>query len=362
MTHHRVPPASGETARPGHVGDPLPAATHTATGLSKRRGRPPHGMLAYGIFGKTLITDIPFPELGEADPAQAAWIIRTRSGRPPSPPWEPLAHDEVDTGVQVRLWGGRDDLFLTYDDTGTFAVSPDGCDIRWWPGTGASAESVRLDVVGRVLPLALQRQGFLSLHGSAVSLAGRAVAFIAPKHHGKSTLAQALVAAGGRLITDDVLPIDHHHPVQALPGTPRVRLRADSARIMGAGTDGDETMGKVSVEAPATRVETGALPLAAIYLLNPVEPDRAGPAATRAPVSQVQGALSLVRHAKLGPLLAGHAATDVLRQAVSIVGRVPVYRLDVVRDFGRLAGVVDLLLDWHSAGPGAPALGAPAGR
>ncbi len=66
---------------------------------------------------------------------------------------------------------------------------------------------MRADLLGRVMALAAHADGRLTLHASAVSVAGRAVAFVGPKHAGKSTLALALVRKGARLLTDDTLVV-----------------------------------------------------------------------------------------------------------------------------------------------------------
>jgi hypothetical protein len=45
-----------------------------------------------------------------------------------------------------------------------------------------------------------------------VRVGDRALGFLAPKFHGKSTLAYALVAAGAGSITDDTLPVELRDP------------------------------------------------------------------------------------------------------------------------------------------------------
>jgi serine kinase of HPr protein (carbohydrate metabolism regulator) len=72
--------------------------------------------------------------------------------------------------------------------------------------------------------VALHLQGLLCLHGSGVGIDGSAVAFLANKGAGKSTLATALCAAGATLVTDDMLPVDPRSPVMAWPSMPAVRL------------------------------------------------------------------------------------------------------------------------------------------
>ena len=70
-------------------------------------------------------------------------------------------------------------------------------------------------------------------------------------------------------------------------------------------------------------------------------------AARRERLSEVVSALALVRHAKLGPLFGGPEAMVWLRWAAALARTVPVYGLEVVRDFARLPEVVAHVLEWH---------------
>jgi hypothetical protein len=118
-----------------------------------------------------------------------------------------LGEDDVQQGVRVRLYRSADGFRLEYDDTGTFDISADGSQIFWCPGASVAMQAVEMDLIGRVLAAAMHAAGTLCLHGSAVAVNGGGIAFLAPKFHGKSTLAQAMVAAGARLATNNVVPI-----------------------------------------------------------------------------------------------------------------------------------------------------------
>ena len=62
-------------------------------------------------------------------------------------------------------------------------------------------------LLAQILPLAAVAAGVEVLHASAVELDGRAVGVVGAGGAGKSATARALVEAGGRLITDDVLAV-----------------------------------------------------------------------------------------------------------------------------------------------------------
>jgi hypothetical protein len=59
------------------------------------------------------------------------------------------------------------------------------------------------------------------------------------------------------------------------------------------------------------------------------------------------GALALVRFAKLGGLLRGMLAVDYLGTAAAIASRTPIYTLHYARDLARLAEVASVVSRWH---------------
>lgn len=98
---------------------------------------------------------------------------------------------------------------------------------------GATDETVRDYVLGPAVGLALHQRQYLVLHGSAVLVNGRAVAFLGSKGAGKSTMAAGLSALGCPLLTDDIVAchMDLGPQVFVAPGPPTLRLADDSALI-----------------------------------------------------------------------------------------------------------------------------------
>ncbi|MFI5229274.1 MAG: hypothetical protein ACHQWU_09415, partial [Gemmatimonadales bacterium] len=186
-------------------------------------------MHRYQAFGGTLQSEITFPELEPSTSTEAPeWRLCVSAaapdGRPPDAgELEFLGEDRVDIDVRVRAYKTPNGYRLSYEDTGTFDISSDGRDIRWVPGSKSSLEAARLDILGRVLALALHAGGQLALHGSGVAVGRQAVGFLAPKFSGKSTLALALVNAGADLLTDDTLPVDLEAVPRAWPGVHSAR-------------------------------------------------------------------------------------------------------------------------------------------
>ncbi|MDQ2929443.1 MAG: hypothetical protein M3Y05_01295, partial [Gemmatimonadota bacterium] len=175
-------------------------------------------MRDYQLFGGALRSDIEFPELRIVESDAPSWTLRSTSLVPDMSCATLLGEAEVIPGCQVRLYRHANGFRFVFDDTGHFDITDSGRDIAWSKGPNAEDSWVRADVTGRVFAVAMHASGHLCLHGSAVATGGGAIAFLAPKFHGKSTLALALTRAGARLLTDDIVPVDPRTPIQAVPG------------------------------------------------------------------------------------------------------------------------------------------------
>jgi hypothetical protein len=310
----------------------------------------------YHIFGGSLRSDLSFPELVPAPSTlPPRWMLTTSDSARPVAGSVVVGREEVEPGVQVTLTRHEHGLRLTFDDTGTFDISTDGARIDWAPPAEPDFASVRKDVLGRVLAVCLHQQGVVALHGSAVELSGVAVAFLAPKFHGKSTTAAALVDSGALLLADDIVAISTDGTPAVLPSVPVIQLWKDSAaRVAPAAVAvaGDE--GGVKLQrrwAESGRNSDAPAPLSALYLLAPVLPG--GPdGVRRIRLSGVEGALAMLGQAKVGNLLGVERRAELLQATGELADRIPVYRLEIPRDFGRLPELTAALWSWHPASNG----------
>ncbi len=305
----------------------------------------------YRVFGGVLRSALEFPELPPAEGNEPTWDLTICRTTPSEVTGELLGTTNIDDRVRVDLLRHADGWRVTYSDTGTFDIDAEGHSIRWRPGDEHDPSAARVDVLGRVLAVALHAAGVLCLHGSAVAFPGGTIAFLAPKYHGKSTTALALARSGGKLVTDDCLPVIPGDPPKALPGVHAVRLWRDSANQM-------EHHGNVDVgpggkllltDLPPERLMHDESRLAAIHLLTPVLHDERDsvPAVERIPVGGLDAAVHLLGQTKIGALLGGAEAGALLRLATEVAATVPVYRLRVVRDFDRLDEVVEGIRGLH---------------
>ena len=304
----------------------------------------------YRVCGAVLQSDLELSGLPRAeDNATPTWILSTAGEAAPPLYGEVLGEDAVTDVATVRLIRGPGCLRLDFSDTGVFDVTDDGGHVRWYPLPDSDAQAAALDVIGRVLAVCFHASGLVCLHGSAVALDGGTIAFLAPKFHGKSTTALALTRSGGRLVTDDMLPVELVDPPRAHPGVHAVRLWEDSAeQVAGEDNIREGVGGKLVLDdlAPDARMDEVS-DLRAIYLLVPVTDEPEAPAVERERTSAVEAAVALVGQGKLGPLLGRSEAPVLLERSLRLSELVPVYRLRIARDFERLPEVVATLREWH---------------
>jgi hypothetical protein len=284
--------------------------------------------------------------------AEVTWTLAVHDvERAPEAPFSWAADEDLAGGAKVRLERRTDGTSrLTYSDTGTFDVTANGERIDWYRSPDAPYELARTDILGRVLSIAAHAKGMLMLHASGVEVGGEVAGFLAPKFFGKSTLACALTDAGARLVTDDALAVRAGNRVECAPGVPAIRLRQQSAahlRFLSGALEPDSDGWRHLERREMDQITTDWAPLGALYVLHPQPPEAMSSAASREPMDGANGALALVRFAKLGGLLRGMLAVDYLGTAAAIASRTPIYTLHYARDLARLAEVASVVSRWH---------------
>jgi hypothetical protein len=307
----------------------------------------------YTAFGGVLRSAIEFPELTPAlNCARPDWTFIVDRSEPPDQPFVLVGERRV-RDERYWLWRSPAGFRLEYSHAGTFDVSADGTFIVWYYRSDAKPELVRSIVLGPAVALALELAGFLCLHGSAVAIGDSAVAFLGPKHFGKSTLATALTASGARLLGDDLLAVELGRPVRVRPGVASVRLWAETAASLPLESLCETLIPGVKTTATgfATRsIAQRAAPLLAIYMLTPIMPRPDIEAAARTGLTLTEATISLAQQTKLPDSLIGaRAAGSHLSSAARLAASVPVWNLSVVRDISRLGAVVRQIFDWSAA-------------
>lgn len=305
----------------------------------------------YRVFGGILESDLEIADLHPIDPvSDPTWVLTTATGDPEPFDGERLGTEPVTSKANVTLLRQGDKYRLEFEDTGSFDFLDGGRKMVWYPKPDSDREAAAVDVLGRCLAIAFHAGGSLCLHGSAVAFDKGTIAFLAPKHHGKSTTALALARSGARLVSDDALPVTLNDPPLAYPGVHAVRLWADSAEQVASDRKSRVGLGGKLVvdDLEGAQVMHDPSPLEAVYLIAPMKADADRPAAARNETTSIEATLALVGQAKVGGLLTGSEAPTQLERASRLADKVPVYRLELMRDWDRLDEVVDTIRGWHA--------------
>lgn len=155
--------------------------------------------------------------------------------RPQAPLDAPLFHqwDLPDGSLWAGFYRAGEAYLLRFPELADFHVAQDGGQVQGWPVPGVSDATVQHLYLNQVLPLALNQQGKLVLHGSAVEVGGEGIAFLGVSGRGKSTLAASFATSGFRFLTDDGLVLEPDGgEYQIMPSHPSIRLWQDSEEAL----------------------------------------------------------------------------------------------------------------------------------
>lgn len=269
----------------------------------------------YAVFGLTIRSDMPLPELFPAAEVGVPDVI-VRAGRLAGPEHSPGLHSSGDA------------LLLTVPDVARYRIER-GQEIFIDPDPGAPERNVRLFLLGSAFGALLHQRGLLPLHANAIEIDGEAVAFMGESGAGKSTLAAWFHDQGYRVVSDDVCVIgfnEQGHPYAA-PGLPRLRLWAEALALMGRGTAGfarsyvGEEDEKYDVPIDPELATRSLVPLAAIYLLV------RGPEFSIEPLRGIEAADAVFANTYRGEYLAkASGQKQHWESAVRLVRETPVFR------------------------------------
>jgi hypothetical protein len=178
----------------------------------------------YKAFGLKIVSDIEIPEFistdGESD-------ISIRCGEVPDCLIEP--HFK---GVRFEASPGQ--FLLKVDKIADYYTSG-GNSIIIKPHPGSEEGDIRLFLLGSAFGALIHQRGMLPMHGSSISIRGKAYIFSGISGAGKSTLAAGLLSRGYELLSDDisVVSLDEGGNPIVYAGYPGVKLWSDSLLKLG---------------------------------------------------------------------------------------------------------------------------------
>lgn len=299
-------------------------------------------MPTYQAYGLTFGSELPLPEFLSAPPSDAPDVNVVVAPIPDAP--QPSS---VDGGCFVRTEG--DAVTFAWPTIGRYRAES-GRRIVVDPIPGVAPETIRLPVLGVVLGVLLHQRGHFTLHASAVSMAGQAVAFVGWKGAGKSTMAATLQRRGHALLTDDVLAVSvgDAEPPRVHPAFPQIKLWSETADALGASVD---ALDRISPDVPKYAVRdadafaSGAHPLRAVYVLD------TGDRIATTPLTGPDAFAALMGQAYAARFLGQNGVGPVgFRQGARLAATVPIVRLTRPRDLTQLDAVAAHVEDEVRAG------------
>lgn len=296
-----------------------------------------HVKYRYTAYGLRIHSALPLPELivdkthNKADIADVTIRFGHINHQPPD--------GDFTEGYVCTLPEGA---YIFVEQVGAILTRA-GNEIVVMPDPAVEERVLRLFLLGPALGLILHQRKLLTLHASAVAVAGSAVIFLGQSGEGKSTMAAALHARGHALVTDDVVALDlgSEHIPAVLPGFPQMKLWPDTAAALG---NAPQDLPRLHPDLEKRAQPAGhdfpkcALPVNRIYVLAE------GPQFCTTLLSAPQAFAHLMQHSYAVGLLGTPGATpDHFRQCVEFAKHVPVYRMERQRTLELLPSIAQLV-------------------
>lgn len=180
----------------------------------------------YTVYGLTVETWIPFPELQPALPGSAVDAV-FRLGEVPAE--LPGCRQK---GARFQAAPGR---LLAWLDQVARYLAVDGREIIVQPEPGAIESDLRLFLLCSPIGALLLQRGVLPLHASAIATPRGAVVFMGASGAGKSTLAASFHRRGFRVLADDISVVRFAPDgvPWVMPGLPQFKLWPDAVARLG---------------------------------------------------------------------------------------------------------------------------------
>ena len=296
----------------------------------------------YRVYGLSLASTIPLPELQPADDPATIDFAMGR-GEVPRDGWRWLPVRQTTDGSPWLALGARADgaYLLAFAGGVDFTVSAAGR-IEAHARPGAPMHTVRHLLIDQVLPQWLSHTGRLVLHASAVQAPFGAIAFLGRTGTGKSTLAASFAASGSPLLADDAVVVESRNgKAVALVAYPGVRIWPDVLAALGEADDSARVAHytakcRLGPANSGLTFAAGPLPLRRLYILDPANGD-APP--DIAPVSRREQVIELIKNTYVMDLSDRARLAAQLDRAIVEGGPIEVRRLQYPHAAGALARV-----------------------
>lgn len=323
----------------------------------------------FSVFGLTLKCNRAIPGLTPLGNLPAVDVVVDLAG--PLPPgygsaesssvlW--YASPEADQASEpvLQVWKVRDGAYyrLRYGDGIEFVIDRQGTQV--WAGMpgNATLEDVAYYLLGPVFGFLLRLRGTICLHGSAVAVAGEALALVGPAGSGKSTTAAAFAQLSYPVLTDDITTLEENRGgFLVRPGPPRLCIWPDSVSALYGSPEAlprltsedavDPEWDKrcLDLTAPGYYFQSRPLALRVIYLLS--ERDIGGPKLEA--VFDGAGLMALLANTYGSYLVEKPTRVQEFEVLSRLLGKVAVRLLTPHPDPAYIPGMCELILqDYHA--------------
>lgn len=227
--------------------------------------------MVYKAFGLNVLSSLSLPELPRAagTDSNVDVVIEVSDL---SDLWSQLVPAQNKSIIKKDLYMFR------IPEVARFCIQ-DGKRITVSPEKGSDNDYIRLFILGTCMGALLMQRKILPLHGSVVTIDGKAFGFVGDSGAGKSTLASAFISKGYQLLSDDVIAVslDRDNTPMVTPSYPQQKLWQETLNQFGMLTNGMRPIfkreNKFSVSVKTTFYGE-PLPLAAIFELTKKESDK----------------------------------------------------------------------------------------
>lgn len=232
---------------------------------------------------------------------------------------------------------------MRFPDNADFIVSNDTQSVNCIPLPNVPVATCEHLYINQVHPLLRYKQGKLVLHGSAVSVDGRSLAFIAQAGRGKSTLAAAFAVSGFAFLSDDCIEIEFDvSRYYVMPSHPSIRLWKDSeVAVLSTAV----TLAPPVHYTSKSRFIAGAeiaycdqpRPLAKIFLLG----DGSAPSVRIKRLGSSEAIASLLDHSFILDVEDKSQLKSHFDRLAALVNKAPCFHLDFPRRYEELGTVLE---------------------
>jgi hypothetical protein len=303
----------------------------------------------YAVYGISLRSQVPFPLPGPEDSSFPEIELRIGSSSLFSKALQgaTLGPDPADWYQHAHLGDGSS--YVRWEGLFEFLVSADGRQITCGWLDAASKESFQVYALGQALSFALVKRGLEPLHATTVVINESAVAFLGRSGFGKSSLAASFLAAGYRLLTDDLLLLrENGESFYGYPGPPRIKLFPSVARAflkanLGGVPMNNETT-KLVIPLFENQVCRAATPLKAICVLTWVRKVAGRRPVSLAPLPPKEAFVELLRGTFNRWLRGPDRLERQFASVTQLLAKVPVFKLSYPRVLRRLPEVREVVI------------------